>query len=123
MIFKQLFYIFLFSFLGEMIAYALPFPVPGSVIGMLSLFVALHFKWIKIEKIKEVGTFLTDNMSLFFVPAGVGLMTNFSIVKDIWWQLVIIVVISCVVTMGVVGLGIECLNREKNKTKGEKNHV
>lgn len=123
MIFKQLFYIFLFSFFGEIVAYALPFPVPGSVIGMLSLFAALHFKWIKMEKVEKVGSFLTDNMALFFVPAGVGLMTNFNIVKDIWWQLLLVVVISCVVTMAAVGLGIEFLHGKKKVGEGEDKHV
>lgn len=104
-IFKQLFWIFLFALLGEGISALLKniVEIPGSVIGMILLFMALHFKWIKMEQVEEVGTWLTDNMALFFVPAGVGLMTNFDLLADIWLQLLIIIIVTVAIMMVVVG--------------------
>lgn len=110
MIFKQLFIIFLFSFLGEVIAQWLPFPVPSSVVGMILLFLALRLKWVKIEQVDTVGSFLTDNMAIFFVPAGVGLMLEFEVIQDIWLALVLIVIISVFLTMGCVGKIIQWMN-------------
>ncbi len=85
-IIKQLSWIFLFSFLGEVISTlsASFIAIPGSVIGMVSLFFALHFKWIRIKQVDEVGTWLTDNIGIFFVPAGVGLMSNFGVLASTW---------------------------------------
>lgn len=114
MLFKQLFIIFMFSFLGEFIARLMPFSVPGSVIGMVCLFIALHKKWVKIEQVDHVGSFLTDNMAMFFVPAGVGLLTNMGVIQDLWWKLVVIVLVSVVLTMGFSGLVIEWMNRSKS---------
>lgn len=104
-IIKQLFWIFLFSLLGEIVSKAIAsvVAIPGSVIGMVLLFIALHFKWLKMEKVDEVGTWLTDNMAIFFVPAGVGLMTNFDVLAEVWYQLLIIMVVTTAIMMWFVG--------------------
>ena len=62
-----------------------------------------HFKWLKMEKVDEVGTWLTDNMAIFFVPAGVGLMTNFDVLAEVWYQLLIIMVVTTAIMMWFVG--------------------
>lgn len=124
-IFIQFFWIFFFSLLGEVIS-ALIAPIvaiPGSVIGMVLLFLALHYNWISMDKVEDVGTWLTDNMALFFVPAGVGLMTNFDILADVWWQLLIILLVSVVVLLGVVGHIVQAIIRRSDKSvKKEVNH-
>ena len=104
-IIKQLFWIFLFSLLGEIVSKAIAsvVAIPGSVIGMVLLFIALHFKWLKMEKVDEVGTWLTDNMAIFFVPAGVGLMSNFDVLAEVWYQLLIIMVVTTAIMMWFVG--------------------
>lgn len=108
---KQLFWILFFSFLGEVLSLISPVAVPGSVIGMVLLFIALHFNWLKMTQVEEVGTFLTDNMAIFFVPAGVGLMTNFGILGDVWWQLLITILITTTLMLGFVGLVVQFMKR------------
>lgn len=104
-IIKQFFWIFLFSLLGEGTSILISnfVTIPGSVIGMILLFVALHFNWLKLSQVDEVGTWLTDNMAIFFIPAGVGLMTNFDLLADVWLQLLIIMVVTVTVMMWFVG--------------------
>lgn len=115
-IFRQLFWIFLFSLVGEIISIGLSslISIPGSVIGMILLFSALRLKWLKIEQVEEVGTWLTGNMALFFVPAGVGLMTNFDVLADVWLQLIIIMVVTVTIMMLIVG---QVVQRVQLKTK------
>lgn len=108
---KQLFWIFLFSFIGELLSLISPFPVPGSVIGMVLLFIALHFKWVKLVQVEEVGNWLTDNMAIFFVPAGVGLMTNFGILGDIWWQLLVTIFITTTLMIAFVAYIVQRIKR------------
>lgn len=128
-IIKQLFWIFLFSFIGEVFSALIAsfIAIPGSVIGMVLLFTALHFKWIKMQQVDEVGTWLTDNMGIFFVPAGVGLMSNFGILANSWWQLLIIMAVTTVLMMMFVGRIVQSVKRRTEKTtvveEGEKGHA
>ncbi len=56
-----------------------------------------------MEQVDEVGTWLTNNMGIFFVPAGVGLMSNFGVLANTWWQLLVIMAITTMLMMGFVG--------------------
>lgn len=114
-IIKQLFWIFVFSLLGEILSAMIAniVAIPGSVIGMVILFFALHFNWLKLDQVDEVGTWLTDNMAIFFVPAGVGLMTNFDVLAESWLQLLIIMVVTTAVMMWFVG---KVVQKIKGKT-------
>ena len=120
-IIKQLFWIFLFSLLGELISAMIAgfVAIPGSVIGMVLLFFALHFKWLKIEQVDKVGTWLTDNMAIFFVPAGVGLMTNFDVLAESWWQLLIIMAVTTAVMMWFVGNIVQAVQKRLNKDENK----
>ena len=66
----KIFFIFFFYALGEAIAHLTGDYVPGSVIGMVLLFLALQTKLIKEEQVDAPAKALTDNMGLFFIPAG-----------------------------------------------------
>lgn len=116
-IIEQLFFILLFSLIGEVIAVLLsPYiAVPGPVMGMLILFAALHFGWIKKSRIKMVGTWLTDNMAIFFVPAGVGLMTHFDTLQSIWWQLLLVVLITVIVLLICIGKFVQKFIRQHDQ--------
>ncbi len=115
-IIKQLFWIFLFALLGEGIALAVAgfIAVPGSVIGMVLLFLVLHFDILALDQVEEVGSWLTDNMSLFFVPAGVALMTNFDLLADVWLQLLVVIVMTVVLMMAFVGRVVQRLMSNSN---------
>ena len=63
-----------FCFLGEILHCVLPLPVPASVYGLVLLLLALNFRLIKLEDVKEVGTYLTGIFPLLFVPAAAGVM-------------------------------------------------
>ena len=104
-IIKQLSWIFLFSLIGEVLSILIAsfIAIPGSVIGLVLLFLALQLNVLKVEQVDEVGTWLTSNMGIFFVPAGVGLMTNFGVLADTWWQLLIIMVVTTILMMVFVG--------------------
>ncbi|MGO4994855.1 CidA/LrgA family protein [Jeotgalibaca porci] len=116
-IYKQLFWIFLFSFIGEIVSAIIAsfIAIPGSVIGMVLLFIALHTKILHLEQVDEIGTWLTDNMGIFFVPAGVGLMANFGILADTWWQLLIIMVVTTILMMAFVGRIVQFVKRKVEK--------
>lgn len=100
----QLFIVLLFTFVGDLIASILPFPIPGSIIGLLLLLVALILKVIKVEYIMDVSLWLQKNMSFMFIPLCVGIMNYFDILKVRWFEFIIITFVSTLVTMIVSAL-------------------
>lgn len=91
--------------------------VPGSIIAMILLFLLLQFKVVKIENIKEVSDFFLNNMAIFFVPAGVSLITSLNIIMDNIFVLLISVVLSTVIVMYVTGIVVQKMIIRKNKAK------
>ena len=87
---KQFLIILLFSFIGEGLNYIIPLPVPASIYGLILLFIALMTGVVKLHHIKETGQLLIDIMPIMFIPAGVGLITSWGVLKA---QIIPIVVI------------------------------
>jgi len=100
-LFKQIFIILLFYLLGEILALGVKtvFPdifIPGTILGMLLLVVALTTKWLAKENVEEVGTFLTNNMAFFFIPAAVSVIEYFDLLKVTIVKILILIVISII---------------------------
>ncbi len=99
-----IFIVLFFYAFGEFVAWLLNGFIPGSVIGMVLLFAALGFKLVKPEQIKPVARFLCDNMALFFVPAGVGIVNALDILSRYWQAVLVACAVSTVVVIVVVAL-------------------
>lgn len=97
-----IFIIFFFYALGEAVAWWVDGFIPGSVIGMVLLFAALCLKWVKPGRIKPVARFLCDNMSLFFVPAGVGVVNALDVLSEYWEAVLVACAVSTVLVIVVV---------------------
>lgn len=109
---KQIFYILLFYFLGEFLSGLIESFVPGSVIGMILLFAALHLRLVKPCHLEKLSLKLTKRMELFFLPAGVGLMTAVGVISENWIFLLIASVLSTIMIMGIVGWMQQALGKE-----------
>ncbi|MBB3698763.1 CidA/LrgA family protein [Flammeovirga yaeyamensis] len=68
--------------IGTLINELTDLPIPGNVIGMIILFLCLQFKIIPYDWVKDAAASLTKRMSLFFIPAGVGMMEYLDLLKD-----------------------------------------
>ena len=100
---KQFLIILLISFMGEGLNFLIPAPVPASIYAMVILFVCLCTKIIKLEAVKDAGMFLIEIMPLMFIPAGVGLMKSWGVLKPLIIPVVVITVISLIAVMAVSG--------------------
>lgn len=109
----QAFYILFFYFVGEFISYFIDGYIPGSVIGMILLFLALAFKLVKPNQVKKLSTLLTENMGLFFIPAGVGLMNSFGILSEYWTVILTASVVSTLLVIASVALVQQKLEKEQ----------
>lgn len=97
------FYILLFYLLGNAVSLWTGHVVPGSVIGMLLLFFALLFKLVRPESVRPAAHLLTTTMSLFFIPAGVGVMAYWSVLDENKFTIIAACVISTVLVITTVG--------------------
>ncbi|HEY0020394.1 MAG TPA: CidA/LrgA family protein [Longimicrobium sp.] len=101
-----------FLFAGEAIARFGRLPLPGSVAGMLMLAGALRLRWIPPSVVEPAAELLIRNMALFFVPAGVGVMTYAGLLRREWLPVVAGAVASTVAVLLVVGWMQQRLERD-----------
>ena len=99
----QFMIIIAFSFLGELLHYILPLPIPASIYGIVLLFVALELKWVKVKDIRETSSFLIAVMPVMFIPAAVGLIDSWKSIVNSWLEYIIVTVLTTFVVMGVSG--------------------
>lgn len=118
-IIKQFCIILVFSFIGEILNYLIPLPVPGSIYGLVFLFLTLEFKILKVQQIKEVSKYLLGIMSIFFVPSSVGFMQAFPIMKKYGFQFTIIAIISTIIVFIVTGQITQLLIKITKKNNGK----
>ncbi len=89
---------------GEVITLLLHLSVPGPVVGMVILFCALLVRGHVPADVAAVSGELLQNLSLLFVPAGVGVMLHARLLADNWQALSLALVLSTIVTIAVTGL-------------------
>lgn len=112
-IFREIIIIFGLYYIGEFVSKSLSLPLPGSLIGLILLFLLLNFRILKLEQITSVSDFLLGHLPFFFIPAGVALMSSFFKIKDIWIPMLFICAFTTFVTMGISGWSIQKLMERK----------
>lgn len=100
---KQLAVIMVITFIGEAFGRLIPLPIPASIYGMIIFFAALQSGIVKLSQVKDAGKFLIDIMPLMFIPAAVGLLDSWDMVKSIWLQIIFTAIATTVLVMGVSG--------------------
>lgn len=99
----QIAVLFLFASIGMWIQQYFKLVVPGSVIGLLLLFILLTFNIIPEKWIAEGASFMTKHLILFFIPATVGMMNYYHLFAGKGFLLVIITVVSSLLVLIISG--------------------
>ena len=116
---RQFMIILLVSFVGELLKYVIPLPVPASIYGLVILFILLETGILKLDAVKETAVFLIEIMPLMFIPAGVGLMESWGDLNSMLVEVVVIILVSTVLVMGVSGKVTELVLKRSANKKGE----
>jgi holin-like protein len=103
--------ILLFQVIGEIISRLTGLPVPGPVIGMVLMLMTFFVKDNLIGIIRPTGGVLLTNLSLLFVPAGVGIMRQGERFMTEGVQIISIIVISTIISMLVTAYTIKLSQR------------
>lgn len=96
---------------GEALARLGGLPVPGPVIGLVLLFLGLVVRGRRDPALEEPADALLGNLSLLFVPAGVGVVQYLSLLTDQWVAVAASVVGSAVAAIVATGLTMRALSR------------
>src|SRR3954447_374331 len=97
-------WLLLFQCIGEGLSRFFAWPVPGPVVGLAVLFVALRVRGSVPHAVEAAADGLAGHLSLLFVPAGVGVMLHFSRLAAEWVPIVASLLVSTVLTIGAVSL-------------------
>lgn len=111
----MLFYLTLILFCqlgGELIVSSIGMPVPGPVIGMALLFVGLLIYGSLPEDFSKTADALISNLSLMFIPAGVGVVLHADVIGNDLLPISVALVVSTLLAVAVSGVLMSVLDRE-----------
>lgn len=123
-IFNQLGIILAIWTVGELISslFSSIITIPGTIMGMIILFLLLQFKILKEDAIKDVTDFLLNNMAIFFVPAGVSLIQSLGLIKENVVVLILSATVATLVIMLVTGKTVDIMiNKNNDKDEDDTN--
>lgn len=66
--------LFIFSYIGTVIQNFFHLIIPGSIIGLILLFLCLCLKVVPVQLIDQGAGFLLSILTLLFIPITVGIM-------------------------------------------------
>lgn len=102
-----------FQLAGEVVARAFGLPVPGPVIGMALLFLALLLRGGPGENLRQTAGTLLQHLSLLFIPAGAGIMLYGDLIAAEWLPLAAALVGSTVLAIIVTALVLDALVKRR----------
>ena len=98
---------------GELLVRGLGLTVPGPVVGMALLLIALRWQSVR-DNVAGCADFLLGHLSLLFVPVGVGVMTHLSVMSDYGLRIAVVLVLSTWVGLAVTALMLRWLEKRPN---------
>ena len=118
---RQFTIILFISLVGEIIHLLVPLPVPASIYGLLLMLIGLRKKWIPLEAVEEVSIFLIDIMPLMFIPAAVGLLDSWGVLRPILIPFLVITLFSTIIVMVITGKVTQLFIKNDRNGKAEEN--
>ena len=98
---KLLFQIALAGFLclaGELVAMWLPFPFSPSVMSMILLLTLFLTGLLKVEKMRELCTFILANMAFFYVSSLVSVIEHYEVIAPVVLKFLLLCIVTTVLT-------------------------
>lgn len=104
------------SFVGELIHYFIPLPIPASIYGLVIMLALLGSKKLKIESVKGASDFLIEIMPMMFIPAAVGLMNSWDMIRPRLIPYAVVMVVSLICVMIAAGRATQFIIRKGKKS-------
>lgn len=102
-----------FTFLGEVLAYVIPFPIPAAIYGILLMLIALGTGMLKTNHVKDASSFLISIMPILYVPACVRILEFWGVISKNLTAIITITVVSTFLVFAVSALVTQQLMKKK----------
>lgn len=110
------------SFLGELLRFIIPLPIPASVYGLVCMLAVLKSGLLKLHQVRDTAKFLVDIMPVMFIPAAVGLLDAWGALKPVLIPVAVITIATTVFVMAVTGRVTQHMIKRKEENKNAVNH-
>jgi len=107
--------IFVFLFVGKAISSLLPIVFPGSIIGLILLFLGLTTRFIKIDWVLVSANFTLKYMVILFIPLAVGLINYLDLLFSNWVVILFSTFFSSFLILFSVGHLFQYLNKKRGR--------
>lgn len=105
----------LFYIVGNFISKQFHLSIPGSLIGLLLLFLLLQMNVIKMRWVEQGANWLLAELLLFFIPSAIGVIQYKQLLVSQGLQLFFIIILSTAIVMICTGLFSEYLSKHRRK--------
>jgi holin-like protein len=112
---SQVIFFMVISKIMNALALALHLPIPGSILGILFIFILLQTKVIQLNWIDSGANWLLAEMLLFFIPSAVGVVQYKSLLLGSGLQIILVILCSTLTVMILSGLLAQRLARMKER--------
>lgn len=102
-----------FNELGQLIVDTFNLILPGSIMGLILLWLCLYTKLIKVEWIETGAGFLLMYLTLFFIPTTIGVIEYPELLSAPGLYLMAAVIMSTMVTIAVAGIVSKWLEKKE----------
>ena len=92
-----------FTLTGEALQRVIPLPIPASVYGLVLLFAALCLKWVRLEQVKEAGSFLTSILPVLFISPAVGILEDWALIREDLLTIALLLTGTTILTFAISG--------------------
>mgnify|MGYP001121740526 CR=1 FL=1 len=114
---RQFMILLAITFLGEILRALIPLPIPAGIYGMVLLFACLCLGIVKLNQVEGAADFLIEIMPVMFIPAAVGLLNAWDVLRPVVVPVVVVTVVTTVLVMGVTGQVTQRVIRWERKRK------
>lgn len=115
---RQFFIILAVSCLGELLARWISAPIPGSIYGIVLLFLGLLTGILPLSAVKETGHFLIQIMPVLFIPSAAGLLDSWDMIAASWLKYAAVIFLTTVAVMGVSSKVTQWVERRGGQNHG-----
>lgn len=106
-----------YYFIGVLLVDVTGIIIPGSIIGLVLLWLSLYFKLLNAKFIQEGASFLLAFLTLFFIPSTVAVINYPELLTKAGVFLVIAVIVSTLLTMVITGKVSQYIEKKENEPK------
>ncbi|KQL52371.1 holin [Heyndrickxia shackletonii] len=104
-----------FSYIMDKLSNLLHIGIPGSIIGIIILFILLKTNMVKLKWIEIGGNWLLAEFLLFFIPSAVGVIQYKSMLVDNGIKILMIIILSSALVMTCSGFIAEKIMHRKEE--------